>query len=355
MEILQNFWNLITTPNERILELISLPCLLIEFILYMKIFTTILKINATQKQNLIYFSSLTLVSIISKFIFTKPLSSSIHMVILPIIVYFVYKIGFLKSILAEIIPVLFSFIIELLIINLSRLFTSTSYEQLLTIPLYRILSIIVIYISLFAIYKLFKYKGWTLKIPDSLHTNKKFVFIVNFLFGIVLLGLQLYVCFFYSDVLPFSLLCTNVITLILYFAISFYNVYNTNKLAVASVNLEEAQLYNKTLSILHDNIRAFKHDFNNIVHAIGGYVQTNDMEGLKKYYSQLYADCTKSNNLTALSPHVINNPAVYNIFATKYYIADDKGIDINLEVFFDLNQLNMKIYEFTRILRNING
>ncbi len=48
------------------------------------------------------------------------------------------------------------------------------------------------------------------------------------------------------------------------------------------MNLEEIKLYNKTLTILHDNIRSFKHDFANIITGIGGYIHTNDMEGLKK-------------------------------------------------------------------------
>lgn len=118
----------------------------------------------------------------------------------------------------------------------------------------------------------------------------------------------------------------------------------------ASEDIETLQLYNKTLSILHDNIRAFKHDFNNIVQAIGGYVSTNDMNGLKQYYYELQEDCQKANNLSALNPDTINNPAIYSILASKYHKADSLGIKVNLEIFIDLNKLNIKIYEFTRIL-----
>lgn len=79
------------------------------------------------------------------------------------------------------------------------------------------------------------------------------------------------------------------------------------------------------------------------------------MEGLKQYYSQLLEDCQRVNNLTGLNPEVINNPAIYSILASKYYKADELGIKINLEIFIDLNHLNIKIYEFTRILRNTYG
>ena len=81
-----------------------------------------------------------------------------------------------------------------------------------------------------------------------------------------------------------------------------------------------------------------------------GYVTTEDVKGLKKYYSQLLEDCQRGNNLTTLNPSIINNPAVYSLLASKYYLANEQGITINLEVLIDLNIINMKIYEFTRIL-----
>ena len=124
----------------------------------------------------------------------------------------------------------------------------------------------------------------------------------------------------------------------------------TMKLEKTQADLEQEKLYNKTLQILHDNIRAFKHDFSNIIAGSGGYIETNDIDGLKKYYKQLLKDCNQVNNLSSLSPDAINNPAVYTVLANKYYKADELGIKITLESFIDFNHLYMEIYEFTRIL-----
>ena len=107
-------------------------------------------------------------------------------------------------------------------------------------------------------------------------------------------------------------------------------------------DLEQEKQYNKTLQILHDNIRAFKHDFANIISGIGGYVETNDMEGLKKYYKQLLQDCNQVSNLGSLNPDSINSPAVYSVLANKYYKADNLGIKISLETFIDFNNLYME-------------
>lgn len=81
---------------------------------------------------------------------------------------------------------------------------------------------------------------------------------------------------------------------------------------------------------------------------LDGYIDSNDMQGLNTYYSQLLVDCDKVNNLYTLSPDVINNPAIYSLLTSKYHKADELGIKIHLEVFLNLNELNMKIYEFTR-------
>lgn len=122
------------------------------------------------------------------------------------------------------------------------------------------------------------------------------------------------------------------------------------KLEKTTADLEQEKLYNKTLQILHDNVRAFKHDFSNIIAGIGGYIATKDMDGLEKYYKQLLQDCNQVNNLSSLSPDSINNPAIYTVLANKYYKADSLGIKINLETFVDFNSLHMSIYEFTRVL-----
>ena len=56
------------------------------------------------------------------------------------------------------------------------------------------------------------------------------------------------------------------------------------------------------------------------------------------------------NNLYILNPKLINNPGVYSLLTTKYHEAEEKEIKITMSLLLDLNNLHMKIYEFTRIL-----
>ena len=54
--------------------------------------------------------------------------------------------------------------------------------------------------------------------------------------------------------------------------------------------------------------------------------------------------------IKAINPDIINNPGIYNLLTTKYNEAEENGIKVNITFLLDLNNLNMKIYEFARIL-----
>lgn len=206
------------------------------------------------------------------------------------------------------------------------------------------------YLFAFLIALSFKYKKFKINILDNFDTKNKHIIMSNFLFGILYLVIQMLLIFNYTDILPLTYTFFNFICLLIYFALSFYTLTRIIKLVTTTQKLESAEEYNKTLHILHDSVRGFKHDFDNIVTTIGGYIKTNDMTGLENYYSQLEEDCEKVNNLYVLNPDIINNPGIYNLLTTKYSEAEENGIKINLTFLLDLNNLHMKIYEFARIL-----
>lgn len=163
------------------------------------------------------------------------------------------------------------------------------------------------------------------------------------------MSIQLFITFYYINILSLIFTFLSFISLLAYFIISLYSLTRVTKLTIATQQLQSAEEYNKTLRILHDNVRCFKHDFDNIVTTIGGYIKTDDMEGLKKYYVRLEDDCQKVNNLYVLNPEIINNTGIYNLLTKKYHDAEAKNIKINLTFLLDLNSLKMQIYDFAKI------
>ena len=146
-----------------------------------------------------------------------------------------------------------------------------------------------------------------------------------------------------------TLLWVHIISLVVFIAFCIC-LHNYKKMKRTYKKLENSEKYNETLQTLNDDVRCFKHDFDNIVTTIGGYVTTNDMNGLKEYYNNLANDCKDINNLYLLNPKIINNPGVYNLLVDKYEKAKKLNIKMTIEFLLDLKDLHMKIYEFTRIL-----
>lgn len=353
MEIFQTIWTALTTPNELLAKIMLIPLAFLEAFVSMLFFTTVLNIQTSKKQKINYVLCLgTLTNFINLIIPNSFIKFLLNTILWPIFVIVFLKTSILKGILSEVFALILSLCLELLVTNFLQIVFNVKHETIIATPLLRCSFALLINIITFILAITIKLFKLTLKIFDGISEKTKKLLVCNAVLLVLIIISQFYLIAFYNNILPIYITFISIIGLLAYFALSIYSILNISKLEITSRDLKQSQLYNKTLTVLHDNIRAFKHDFHNIVHALGGYIDTEDIEGLKKYYQQLLNDCQCTNNLTGLSPSTINNPAIYNVLASKYHKADELGIKINLEVFLDLNEIenHMKIYEFARIL-----
>ena len=263
---------------------------------------------------------------------------------------YIFKTSLLKSVLAELLPVGIITVLELFLTKCIFVILDTDYDAVATIPLVRVSSILFIYSIILLLTHLSKKFNFNVGTLDSLEKKSKRLIIFNMVISLIVIFMQMYLIVYYNERSSIFIVLLNLVFLIAYFFISISTMVKTMKLEKTEKDLEQEKNYNKTLQIFYDNIRGFKHDFANIISGIGGYVSTNDMQGLDKYYHQLLLDCQQINNLESLNPETINNPAIYSVLANKYYKADNLGITISLECFIDFKKLHMEIYEFTRIL-----
>lgn len=351
MQIFQTIWTAMTTQNEIALSIIFFLLSFVETSVSMLLFTTIFDMKSSRKSKIIYVFLVAIVGSIIRIFVPDPYGSFLNILVVICCIKFIFKTTILKALLSEFIMIALSIVLELFMLKFYQTVLNLTYDNVMTIPLYRALFTLSIYLCIYILYRIIRYFKFNIKLENMTRKNR-ILFIINTLLGILAIATQIYLMAFYSDKMPIYITITSILSLLAYFVISFYSLLSTNKLDTTTRDLEEAQLYNKTLTILHDSIRGFKHDFHNIVQSIGGYADRGDLEGLRVYYRQLLQDCGRTNNLTALNPEVINNPAIYNVLATKYHKADEIGVQINLGIFIDLNEIekHMKIYEFTRIL-----
>lgn len=351
MEILNNIWPVISTPNEELINIcMTLFAFIFEAPLSLMIITIILKLKATRKQKIIYIILIPLISLLTSFFVPSPFNIILNYLLYFIVILKIFKANFLITFIASILPAIFFSLVGNLTFNPYLTLLGITYEEASTIIIYRLPYTLLMYSIVFLIVLAIKYFKFSINILNEFDKKNKSILITNFIFGMFTIIVQLILTIYYIDILPLIFTFFNFICLLLYYSISLYSLLKVTNLIDTTKKLESAEEYNKTLHILHDSVRGFKHDFDNIVTTIGGYIKTNDMDGLEKYYSQLVEDCEKVNNLYILNPDIINNPGVYNLLTTKYAEAEENDIKVNLTFLLDLNQLHMKIYEFARIL-----
>lgn len=350
MEILQTIWSALTTENKMLTLIICSPLTFLEVYISTLLFTRILNIEANSKKILSYVLPFSVIALITIFLIPEPYNTFVNVIACPILVYLVFKTNILKSILAQVIPYVVFVLLGSIVLNIYTILSGIPTSSFVNIPIHKLTFSIIMYACAYCMYLFFKHCNINIKLVDKFGKTSSRVLLINFCIGIVAICIQSFLATFYNDYLPFYITLSSVLVLLVYFFISIYTLSRTNKLEITTESLEQEKLYNKTLTILYDNIRGFKHDFNNIVQAIGGYISTDNMEGLKDYYSDLLADCRKSNNLAILNPELINNPAIYSILTSKYHKAEELGITMNFDIFMDLETLNIKTYDLTRIL-----
>ncbi|MCF0126322.1 MAG: GHKL domain-containing protein [Clostridia bacterium] len=293
---------------------------------------------------------MTIEGIISMLIIPYPYNTIVNLFIPFFVAYIVFKNSIFRTILSMSGSLFLSNLFVVLLLNPYIRILHINADVLATVPLYRFFYLLMIYTFLALSIIFIKRINLYINIFDALSKRNKIIIVLNLLFGILTIAMQSIILTYYVDILPIFITLLSFLSLFVYFAISVYSLISVMKLTSTIKKLESAEEYNNTLQILHDNVRGFKHDFDNILTTLGGYIHTEDMEGLKKYYNQLVDDSSSTNNLYILNPSIVNNDGIYNLITKKYHEATSKNIKMTITFLLDLSTLNMKIYEFARIL-----
>lgn len=350
MEIFNNIWTALSTPNESVIKFLCIPLTFIENTLIMYLFMYILNIKTTKNTKILYVILSSISSLITTNFVVVPFNTIANYLILFFIIYFIFKPNIIKTILAILIPTIVFALISSLLLNPFIKINNIDYNAILTIPIYRLTYLSIVYVIILALLLIIKNKNIYLNILEELDKKTKLILSLTFVLAVLVLCVQFIITFYYTDILPIPISIMSFICLLSYYGISIYTLTRITKLISTKKQLANAEEYNKTLQIIHDSVRYFKHDFDNTVATLGGYIQTNDMEGLKNYYKQLENECEKVNNLYILNPEIINNPGIYSLLTNKYHKAEKQDVKLNISVLMDLNTINMKIYDFTKIL-----
>ena len=304
--------NILFSQNENIIHFILIPACFIESAFLYTILMSLLNMNLTHKKNLLYTFFFSIIGVILYILIPAPFNTILYYIFVCFLLKLLLNVKLMKSFLTIIISLFIIASINLLIQKPYMAILNIDNDTYMNTPIYRILYLAIFYFLLFGTNKIIK-------------KVKKTDFSIEPL-----------------DVLDKQTFVT------IYHYIGFAFLWL--KLILTTQKLESAEEYNKSLTILYDEVKGFNHDFKNIVSAIDGYICTNNIDGLKKYIDEVKEDCKLTNNLSILNPRIINEPGIYSLLNNKYFKATNAGIKFDLEFFLDLTSLKVNNYKFSRVI-----
>lgn len=173
--------------------------------------------------------------------------------------------------------------------------------------------------------------------------------IINFMFGITFFIINLVIL---SSLRSSNKIFINIVYVSLFFVVVVIYVLIKDfiKMKKAKQYIDNLEEYNKNLIEVHDSMRSFKHDFNNIMQAMNGYIMLKDMKSLEEYFHKLLKECQYVKNVDCLNSGMVNSPAIYSILINKYKIAEKNDIKMNIDILIDFDNINDKVYDISRML-----
>ena len=263
----------------------------------------------------------------------------------------ILQVKFIKSNVVFISYYIFMALVDIITVGIYKYIFGISVTTFQTNAIVYIVTIIIQTLLQFAALSLIRYskkiKSVIKNILQNLSTKMIIIFILATLTCIIP-QLLLFVIFHFEYPLP--LILCNTIQLIIVSIIIFSLLFNMIKQTQLTNDLMVTEIHNKTLSEIVDSVRTQKHDYNNTIQALNGYIITKQYDSLSEYVNKLISDCNAINTLSTIDPIVINDPAIYGIVGAKYFFANENNISFDIEIITDVKDINFSKIDLSRIL-----
>ncbi len=117
--------------------------------------------------------------------------------------------------------------------------------------------------------------------------------------------------------------------------------------------LQDLQDYTHNLEVMYDGMRSFKHDYVNILLSLSGYMENDDMDGLKDFFEQ---KIFPTKNLIDQGDYKLNQLGnigvleVKSLLCAKMIYAHESGIDVMIDIPDRVDRFMIDTVDLARIL-----
>ncbi len=142
-----------------------------------------------------------------------------------------------------------------------------------------------------------------------------------------------------------------VILIFLIAAYLIYMIYNINmssKFERQKIELEQQKFYNKSLDKTLDNLRRFKHGYNNNLNVLYALAKMGKYDRLMEYFNEVMETNNKLNDTTALN---IKNAGLYGVIASKVEYAESLEVKFKIDADSEVEDIkNIRMYDLYEIM-----
>lgn len=136
-----------------------------------------------------------------------------------------------------------------------------------------------------------------------------------------------------------------------FFMFISYFIFNVlNKLDIEKNEKYYIEVYNNIIEESLNNMKSFRHDYKNIVLGIGGFLDTNDIEGLKKYFFENIHNNKNMDEKNLYGLKKIEHSPVRGLFYAKISRALSKKINLNVYIDGCITDFIIKDIDICKIL-----
>lgn len=247
---------------------------------------------------------------------------------------FIFKLNMPDSLISSSLCSIINFIISTISMLINPTLFQETYPAMQTLLL-SVLSIFLYKISYTPLFKFFIAKIEAL--PENKNEIAPLVFLIILSFNPSALS---------NNNLVFIIFTIQLIALLC----EIYIIYKKVELNEINLQFDAIAMQNYSMQCLLDNVRTFKHDYNNTLCAIGGYIALNDIKGLQNFYSRLNFDMHATNNIQLINATSINEPSIYNIISAKHKLIVQNNIKFDFYSSINYKALAIPPYEISKIL-----
>lgn len=130
--------------------------------------------------------------------------------------------------------------------------------------------------------------------------------------------------------------------------------FDTNaKIMMKQQSYDNLKEYMDQIEELYQSLHTFRHDYANVMMSMAGYIETEDLDGLKKYFEREIYPLSRQHNRENYAISCLHNLAVVelkSLISVKVNYAMELHIKVDIDISDKIDKINMKTIDLIRII-----